>query len=74
MMHIRLRLRPRRGSQWYRDKSERGPATYCGAPCTEYDVPWRDRTRAEAYRIAGREPCAECARVISSQPQREQIR
>lgn len=44
--HIRQRLTPRGGNQFYKDRSDRKSETFCGAPCTEYDAAWADRKRA----------------------------
>lgn len=59
VFHIRQRLRPRGGNQFYRDKSERVSETFCGAPPTEFDVAWNDR----AQLFLGRVPCKECMRL-----------
>lgn len=44
--HIRKPLRPSRGNQFYRDKSDRGQGTYCGAPEGYKDIPnkWKPQT------------------------------
>lgn len=49
IFHVRLQLRPRGGSQFYRDRSERPAATFCGAPLTSYDAPWADRNRLRPW-------------------------
>lgn len=41
--HIRHRLTPRGGNQWYKDRSERKVSTYCGAAPTQHDAGWRDK-------------------------------
>jgi hypothetical protein len=60
IFYIRRALRPAGGNQWYKDRSDRGQGTYCGAPETAYDVPHRDRNRAESYQLDGRELCPAC--------------
>ena len=40
IFHIRKRLRPRKGSQWYKDKNLRQVETFCGAAVTEHDINW----------------------------------
>ena len=54
--HIRRPLREARGSQFYRDRSDRGQGTYCGAAETAYDV----ASRKDAVPFNGRAPCRDC--------------
>ena len=54
--HIRRPLRYAGGGQWYRDKSDRGQGTFCGAAETAYDVTARDRAPA----WDGHTPCPDC--------------
>lgn len=59
--HVRRKLRRQRGNQFYRDKSDRGRGTYCGADCGEYDVSHGSKiaewTRADGELMV---PCPEC--------------
>ena len=41
--HIRRPLRKARGTQYYRDRSDRGQGTYCGLPETDRDIGPNDR-------------------------------
>jgi hypothetical protein len=59
IMHIRRPLRAARGNQFYRDKSDRGQGTYCGAAETAYDIPASER-KPLGYEIDGRTVCAHC--------------
>jgi len=65
--HIRQRLARRGGSRWYRDRSERATSTFCGAPVTEWDAPWKDRHRVAAFdSTPGRMvPCRECKKAVA---------
>jgi hypothetical protein len=59
VFHIRRPLRRAGGSQFYRDKSDRGQGTYCGASETSFDIGPNDR----AVAFNGRTPCAACVRL-----------
>jgi hypothetical protein len=64
--HIRERLRPRGGSQWYKDRSERPVNTFCGAEPTAYDIAWADRNRAANFEHPEKGtfvPCSNCVGV-----------
>lgn len=60
--HIRQRLRPRGGNQFYRDRSERTAATMCGAEVTEVDFGFSPTRKTWPATV-----CAACveARVAS---------
>lgn len=45
VFHVRHRLAKLGGNSFYRDRRVRTSSTFCGAPCTEYDAGWADRTR-----------------------------
>ena len=62
VFHIRRPLRAARGSQFYRDRSDRGQGTYCGAPETAYDT----NSLRDAVPFNGREPCQACKERRSS--------
>ena len=50
--HIRQRLARRRGNQFYKDKSIREAATFCGAEPTEHDTEWqyrRTHTKSDGF-------------------------
>ena len=64
--HIRQLLTPQRGNCFYKDQSNRGNGTVCGAPETIYDCRWADRYRAnnwvhnnKTYII-----CEECKKLV----------
>lgn len=61
-MHIRRPLRRARGSQWYRDRSDRGQGTFCGGAEGLYDIPARERQPVR-YELPGtdRVVCAACS-------------
>ena len=65
--HVRRRLRRARGNQFYRDRSDRGRGTFCGAPETGYDAAWAERKRAKAWdhpELGRFEPCPACLEAI----------
>ena len=49
VIHVRQRMRRRRGNRFYKDHSVRPTSTFCGAPVTEYDAAWADRHRVEPF-------------------------
>jgi len=61
--HIRRRLRPARSNQWYRDKSDRGQGTFCGAPEGYFDVAHNNKAPLWSLEQVKYEPCAECLRI-----------
>ena len=69
--HIRHRLTPRGGNQFYRDKRVREVATLCGAEPTEYDAGWREKAEEwtgcqnNANPGATFVPCEECKKKRS---------
>ena len=73
--HIRRRLVPKGGNNFYRDKNERrvmggGAWTYCGADPTSYDQTWRDLAEPWKHPTHGEMvPCARClaARAVKVQ-------
>ena len=65
IFHIRKPLRPARGSQFYKDRSNRGQGTYCGAPETQWDIKhsWKAEPFAGNFAVGILEPCQECTRL-----------
>jgi len=66
--HVRKRLAPRGGSQFYRDRSERQTETMCGAPVTAYDGTWNCKARtwyseSTVHGTTMHEPCAACVQT-----------
>ncbi len=43
IFHVRAKLAPRGGNNFYRDKRERVAATVCGAAVTDHDVRFHDK-------------------------------
>ena len=54
--HIRRQLKKQRVSRWYKDRSDRGNGTYCGAEPTDRDIAWTDRPHS----FEGRTCCPDC--------------
>jgi hypothetical protein len=66
--HIRRKLAPRGGSQFYRDKSVRLPTTLCGASITGYDVRFNDPAKGwHNGRGDYFMPCRACRRIRMTQ-------
>ena len=63
VFHIRRQLRKQQGSQYYKDRSNRGQGTYCGEAETIYDV----NTRRDAVAFNGREPCRKCIKCYDNE-------
>ena len=65
IFHIRRRLRKARGNSFYKDYSDRGRGTFCGAPETEFDIAWAERNRARDYELNGAQhvACESCKRA-----------
>ena len=57
LYHIRRPLRRSRSTNFYRDRSDRGQGTFCGAPETQYDVTHRDRVEENCERFT---LCPQC--------------
>ena len=70
VFHIRRPLRKNRGSQFYRDYSNRGQGTYCGAPETTFDAAHSHRavswTNLETHYV----PCKLCCELRALEKQR----
>ena len=62
IFHVRTQLNARKGSQWYKDRSERTVTTFCGASVTEYDAAWADRNRVEPW--GDYVACPDCLRAV----------
>ena len=60
LYHIRKRLRPRRGTNIYLDRSPRIPVTFCGADVTAYDITHDDCPSADFDSTMGRQCCRAC--------------
>ena len=58
--HIRKPLRRARGNQYYRDDSNRGQGTYCGASETEFDIPHRDKAVTWFGKNGAYAACVKC--------------
>ena len=60
--HIRRPLARSRSTSWYRDHSNRGRGTFCGAPETRFDHYGRGTPEAWVRSSDGQrfEPCATC--------------
>lgn len=59
MIHIRNKLRPRQGNQFYKDRSIRNVSTLCGAPVTDRDF----GPRPSRLDIEREDLCPECKRL-----------
>jgi hypothetical protein len=61
IVHVRVKQPKRGGNQYYRDRSLGVAATLCGAPCTSYDVAYREKierwTRDDGLEFI---PCEAC--------------
>lgn len=54
--HIRKPLKTQRGNQFYKDRSDRGRGTLCGAAETSFDIPYSNPAPAwDKYA-----PCGKC--------------
>ena len=66
--HIRRPLRLRGGNNFYRDKSPRVTAAYCGGAMTGYDAGWRDKIATWEHPEHGTmTPCPECLRIRAAE-------
>lgn len=57
--HIRKPLKMSKRNQWYKDTSDRGNGTFCGAPETEYDI----LPNQKAIIWGNHEPCSDCIKL-----------
>lgn len=76
--HILKQLRPERGDQYYRDKSNRGRGTICGINMEEipnsYSLAWSDRKRVGRWihpEHGVMIPCPKCVELVKADSKNE---
>jgi len=68
IFHIRNKLKKYRGSQWYKDNSDRYNGTVCGADPTDKDIMWHWKPK----KWDKWEPCKKCLKIKQEFTQRTQ--